>query len=374
MRDALSIMDQAIASSEGKLTKDAVLALVGVAPGEVLEAIMQAIENNSSEEVLRTVDRLMAEGQSPVHFSRQMIRFLRNAIVAKVAGGESQLLQISADERARVARVAERFSEEDLTRFLQILLRAYNDISYRADQRFHLELALLKLVHAQRLLPVEELLSGMQSQAGRSVKPSPRPAATPSTSSGAAAGSQSVAPAVPRSEVSPFEKDRARKNEMSAAPVAVMEATAEPQNSPANDFELVTRVSSAVIAALEDQGHRQLAAILAGGNWEVAGAEAIVRVATPASLLELALSTEAKKIAASAASTAAARNLRLRAEAVAATNGSATSNQPMRHSAGAPAGGRQRAIDDPLVRKVQEKFGAEIRTVIDYREKQRPKS
>ena len=65
-----------------------------------------------------------------------------------------------SDERARVARVAERFSEEDLTRFLQIMLRTHSDLSYKQEQRFHLELGLLKLVHAQRLLPLEELLSG----------------------------------------------------------------------------------------------------------------------------------------------------------------------------------------------------------------------
>ncbi len=64
------------------------------------------------------------------------------------------------DERARVARVAERFSEEDLTRFMQIMLRTHSDLGYKQEQRFHLELGLLKLVHAQRLLPLEELLSG----------------------------------------------------------------------------------------------------------------------------------------------------------------------------------------------------------------------
>src|SRR5438874_2167726 len=165
MRDALSIMDQAIASStSGKLTAPAILQLVGAVPASVLEEVMQAVATDSAEQVLRRVDTLMMEGQSPTHFARQLVRFLRNAVVAKVAGGDSPLLQISSDERARVGRIAQQFSEEELTRFLQILLRSYNDISYRADQRFHLELALLKLVHAQRLLPVEEILSGMEAR------------------------------------------------------------------------------------------------------------------------------------------------------------------------------------------------------------------
>jgi DNA polymerase III subunit gamma/tau len=114
IRDALSILDQAIASCDGRLTADAVRQLVGAAPSTVLEEVMQAVARSSSEEVLRLVDRLISEGHSPTHFARQMVRFLRNSVVAKIAGGDSSLLQISGDERTRVARVAELFSEEDL--------------------------------------------------------------------------------------------------------------------------------------------------------------------------------------------------------------------------------------------------------------------
>src|SRR5678815_463539 len=106
MRDALSILDQAIASSDGRLTPDAVRQLVGAVTSSVLEDVMQAVSRGSSEEVLRLLDRLVSEGHSPTHFARQMVRFVRNTIVAKVAGPDSSLLQISSDERARVARVA----------------------------------------------------------------------------------------------------------------------------------------------------------------------------------------------------------------------------------------------------------------------------
>ena len=115
------------------------------------------------------------------------MRFLRNALVAKVAGKRFPVLQISSDERARVARVAERFSEEDLTRFLQIMLRTHSELGYKQEQRFHLELGLLKLVHAQRLLPLEELLSGEAAKSGaaspRQVARGPARASTPARTS-----------------------------------------------------------------------------------------------------------------------------------------------------------------------------------------------
>ncbi len=171
MRDALSIMDQAIACCGTTLSADVVRGLVGTVSSDVLEDVMRAVAADASQDVLRIVDKLLVEGQSAQHFARQMVRFLRNVLVAKVAGSDSPVLQISSDERERVTRVAEAFSEEDLARFLQIMLRTHNDLSYKQEQRFHLELGLLKLVHAQRLLPLEELLSG------EAAKPAGTPAA-----------------------------------------------------------------------------------------------------------------------------------------------------------------------------------------------------
>jgi DNA polymerase-3 subunit gamma/tau len=364
MRDALSIMDQAIASSSGKLTAQSILQLVGAVPGSVLEEVMQAVAENSAEQVLRLVDNLMMEGQSPTHFARQMVRFLRNAVVAKVAGSDSALLQISSDERARVGRVAGQFSEEDLTRFLQILLRSYNDISYRADQRFHVELALLKLVHAQRLLPVEEILSGMETRA-----PAASPVARTAPAKPVAAASPSrVAAEETRSQPSPFEQDRARKSsgpEMSAVESPTAVAVAESETA------VIHAVRQRVLVALENGGHRHLASMLQDAEWSIEGSELVVKAHAAATLLEMAMGAEPRRIATAAAAEAAGRPLRLRVES-AGGNGSNKTSRSVPVKGNGPGGsGRERAADDPIVRRVQEKFGAEIRTVIDYRDKQR---
>src|SRR4051812_36387393 len=227
MRDALSIMDQAIATTTSRLTMADVRGLVGAVSSDILEDMLGAVERNSSEEVLTLVDRLMVEGHNPTHFARQMVRFLRNTIVAKVAGKDTSLLQISRDEADRVSRVAEKFSEEDLTRFLQIMLRTHSELGYKHEQRFHLELGLLKLVHAQRLLSLEEILSGTTTSGG-SRAPSASPAAvrpmSGSRSTSIEAPARSAEPASSPRRPSPFENDMARKRtdpprgSMSSAP------------------------------------------------------------------------------------------------------------------------------------------------------------
>src|SRR5450755_2370413 len=197
MRDALSILDQAIASTSEHLTLDSVRSLIGSAPAAALETVMHSVSESSTEKILTLVDELIGEGHSPTHFARQMVRFLRNVTVAKIAGKDSALLQISSDERARVGRIADLFTEEDLARHLQIMLRTHGELGYRQEQRFHLELGLLKMAHAQRLLPIEQLLSDAAASASGPARTAPRPVLAPSP---IASRSQSALPDARRTE------------------------------------------------------------------------------------------------------------------------------------------------------------------------------
>ena len=378
MRDALSIMDQAIACCGDKLTAEIVRGLVGSVPSETVEQMMVAVEKNSSQEILRQLDRLLVEGQNPTHFARQMVRFLRNALVAKVAGNDSPLLQVSLDERQRVGRVAAMFSEEDLTRFLNILLRTHGDVSYKQDQRFHLELGLLKMVHAQRLLPVEQILSGVALEPSKSATaPSSRASSSPRPSEPPRAASSSYSREAP--SASPFEMDRNRKSrepQMSSEPAAnlgptlvVQGATAavmtpEPQGSEEAEVS-IGEIQARVVGAIEEAGFPSVACLMDGGDWSLAGSEIVIKVSATPTVVEMVVNAEAKRVATTAASAAARRALKLKV-----LGGASNGNQPVTpRLQSAPTGSaRQRAADDPIVRRMQEKFNAEIRTVIDKRQ------
>ena len=319
MRDALSILDQAIASGGGRLTAADVRQLVGAAPSAALEEVMLAVSKNSSDEVLRLVDRLISEGHSPVHFARQLVRFLRNAVVARIAGGESSLLQISPDERQRVVRVAEQFSEEDLARHLQIMLRTHSELGYRQEQRFHLELGLLKMVHAQRLLPIEQLLSESPTLEPGSARPAAKASALADT--------RPTPPANRSNFISPFAADTARKSgsksQLSAEPAplaprpiasggsvpVVLGATApadaprqipsaatQPGAIPQTELNEIEKLRVTVLNSLAAAGHQALVSMLASGQWEVMGSELAVQVASSAPMIEMSLGADAKRL------------------------------------------------------------------------------
>jgi DNA polymerase-3 subunit gamma/tau len=377
MRDALSIMDQAIACCGTKLNGELVRGLVGNVGSEVFEELMGTVARSSSEEALRLLDRLMIEGHNPAHFARQLVRFLRNTVVAKVAGDDSSLLQISSDERARVGRVAAQFSEEDLARFLQIMLRTFDELGYRQEQRFHLELGVLKLVHAQRILPLEQILSQAAGatekvpEGSRSTALRP-PAVVASSSVPAAMGGPSARP----SAVSPFEADRARKGrnfdpEMSAAPPSAQAqpsatATAVAVEEPHRSEDPGTILGHVVVALEKMPGGDNLASTLAEGAAAIQGNELIITVARPQSVIPFIMNAEQRQIATAAAASAAGRTLKVTIVGGAKpdANGSAAVVRP-RNGVSA----RSRAAEDPIVQRMREKFGAEIRTVIDHREK-----
>jgi DNA polymerase-3 subunit gamma/tau len=318
-----------------------------------------------------------------------MVRFLRNTMVAKVAGADSSLLQISSDERKRVARVAEWFSEEDLARHLQIMLRTHGELGYRQEQRFHLELGLLKMAHAQRLLPLEQLLSeaGVASAPPAASKPT---MVEPRRSESPAARLNADRP----NNVSPFAADSARKGsskpELSAeanpsagprvvggsgmasvvmgaaapaTPQPSPEVLPESKNDPESQAPEQDPLREAVLNALAGGGHRMLAAMLAAGEWQVAGNELEIKVASSETVIDMSLGTDAKRLAIATASGVLGRPVKLKV----AAGADSRSAGPVR--APANGGGRSRAEQDPIVRRMREKFGAEIRTIIDYREK-----
>jgi DNA polymerase-3 subunit gamma/tau len=393
MRDALSILDQAIASTSDHLTVDSVRSMIGSAPAGALETIMQAVAERSSEKILVLVDELIGEGHSPTHFARQLVRFLRNVTVAKIAGKDSALLQISSDERARVSRIADLFTEEDLARHLQIMLRTHGELGYRQEQRFHLELGLLKMAHAQRLLPIEQLLSDAAPIAVA------RPTTIPRLSASAEARRTEPLTPARSSSVSPFAADSARKGapkaeasgamnttSRSSANVVIMgsaaPAVAEISPDPRSETTIVESarperatvetglapspaaadsLRDAVLNALSNQ--QMLVSILENAEWTLAGSSLTAKVAASGTMIEMSFTAEARRIASAAASGLAGRPIKMQVE----TGGAPQAVSAPRRSSNGSA--RSRAEQDPIVQRMKEKFGAEIRTVIDYREK-----
>jgi DNA polymerase-3 subunit gamma/tau len=330
-----------------------------------------------------------------------MVRYLRNALMAKLGGAETQLLQISADERARAARTALLFTEEELTRNLQIVLRTFDDLNYRQEQRFHLELGLLKLIHAQRLLPIEELLSGVAAGTGVRAPAMQRPsreAAGPATNPArpSTASAPPVAPSVSPFAPGSWMSGPSIKQSAQAGPVAEMErpplasfpavaaqsvgyaATATltegalakapeesaPRPAAPNQVPDIDSLRHAVGSALVAAGHSSAAQLLGAGAWILDSSS--LRIEVPGvgkKMLSLTVNAAAEKMIRQELQ-------RLGAPArfmVVPGEGTAQAAAPL----AAPLAGsvQEAALAHPLVRQAREIFKAEVRSVVDLRQK-----
>jgi DNA polymerase-3 subunit gamma/tau len=418
MRDALSIMDQAIASAPieaGRplLSTAQIRELMGSVPNAVFERLLEAVAAGQSAELMQQLNLLVNAGHSPSSLARQMVRYLRNTLMAKIGGEQTELLQISGDERARAARTALLFTEEELTRNLQIVLRTFDDLNYRQEQRFHLELGLLKLIHAQRLLPLEELLSGVASGAAmRSAvpapalprataapsRPTPAPPAAPSLSPfGPAGGGWSSGPSLKQSSVSSPVAELERPSP-SSRPAIVPEASASPflastpfpaESTPTPGFASSATLTEGALAkapqaafpasaapsmealrhaigsALVAAGHSSAAQLLGSGAWTLDGSS--LRIEVPGmgnKMLSLTVNAAAEKIIRQELQRMGAPTRFL---VVPGSGTAASAPAPM----ATPLAGsiQEAALGNPLVQRAREIFKAEVRSVVDLRQK-----
>lgn len=391
IRDALSVMDQAIASAAVEdghpvLVAEQVRALMGSLSNAVFEQMMQAVKEQNAASMLEQAASLLDAGNAPQQIARQFVRFLRNCLMAKIAGPASDLLQVSEEERARAARTAEAFSQEDLLRFLNSMLRTFDDLNYRQEHRFHLELGLLKLVYAQRLLPLESILQGLSSGSVPST-PAQHAGAAPMahtrTQEASAVRPQAAVFTTPFAQSHPGPANGTTMAEKGPSPFPALglssqETTPDRQRqqldgtiharNTAEDHATqkqrpdVEHLRTAICNALASAGHTTLASLLADGAWQWEGGTLLAGTSASKTMLEMAYTTEAQRVAREELNKLAGKGCKL--EVRSASNGrpSGQNKQPV---ANTPA--LAMAQDHPLLLYAKELFHAEVRSTVDLR-------
>jgi DNA polymerase-3 subunit gamma/tau len=174
VRDSLSALDQAIACCGSRLDAAEVRSMLGMFSLESLDQVTQALTAQDSRRMLELVAELERNGRNLQHFCRELARYFRNLLVAKVAGAGTRLISASPREQERLAEIAAGFSEDDLARYLQLTLDLFKDLQFSLQPRLHLEIGLIRLVYAARLVPIEEALTTLEGGGSAPVAKSPK--------------------------------------------------------------------------------------------------------------------------------------------------------------------------------------------------------
>jgi DNA polymerase III subunit gamma/tau len=383
LRDALSLLEQARAYCGDVIPDKEVRELLGVVPEDSLRELVAAIAEGSADRALGLVHTFQKEGRNLQHFCREAIRHMRNLLIARVCGADSDLIAATADQRPALAQAAAQFTEEDLTRFFQILLQTDGDLRHKPDPRVHLEMGLLRLINAQRLAPMEELLAELRS--GTSSGPAAgaaRSGAMRSSAVPAAAGA--VPPAIPARSLSTVPQTSfappSRTSTPSFAAAAAAPARTETKIAPATEPPAIVQAAPesepeiAVTAETRADGitQEQVAEIKTtiqaqqkflgeivqqGGRWELEGAELrIYFSADKRAFAEMMEGRDSLEKVRTSSSKVLGRPVRVcaKVEAVAAAAPRGTSGTQEL---------REQFERDPMVRSMLQRFGGKISEV-----------
>jgi len=214
MRDAQSLLDLIIAFGGQDIAQDDVRDVLGFIPTDIIDRTSTALAAQDSRDLLECISIVVDQGLSLQQYVRECIGRMRDLLMLKL-GMEDKVLGTNEDKIA-LANESAQFSQQELIRNFDMLLRLENELKWTSQPRFHLEAGMIKLALIGRVRDIEDVIRDLRqgaSPAAPPVKqplPAPAPRPTPPepqappklhTLSRQAAASAVPATAIPREAV-----------------------------------------------------------------------------------------------------------------------------------------------------------------------------
>lgn len=167
LRDAQSAFDQVIAFSGSEITEEDVTASLGLVSASTLGNFAEAIAERDTPAILNLVEQVSARGYDLRNFIRELMAYLRHLLVVKSGITGSEVLGVADVEIAKLQGLASQFSEEDLVRCFHLLAETEKEVKDSPHPRFQLEIGLVKLASLSRLRSLDELITRLEELEAR---------------------------------------------------------------------------------------------------------------------------------------------------------------------------------------------------------------
>lgn len=158
LRDALGLMDQAIAFCGSNISHNELLQALNVVGTERLFQFMNCVKDHDSNTGLELINTLLQEGYDIQEFLIGLTEHLRNLYIAHHSP-QLYLVEASEDTKSKYKETAPGFSRDDLMRMLHIVSEAQIKLKDANQPRIQFEITLLKLIHMERSENLSKLLS-----------------------------------------------------------------------------------------------------------------------------------------------------------------------------------------------------------------------
>ena len=145
MRDALSILDQAIAMGDGKVEYDDLISMLGLVTNEHLFSITASVIERNIEKAMTTIENIVFAGKDVGLFIKDLVVHFRNLLMMKVTNNPEEVLDMSLENITLIKEQGSRIRVEEIMRDIRILQEAENNARISKQTRLYLELAIIKM-------------------------------------------------------------------------------------------------------------------------------------------------------------------------------------------------------------------------------------
>lgn len=159
MRDAISIFDQAISVSEGKVEYKDVANMLGLASRDYIFKLVDDMIEKNVDGAMDVIDETIMNGKDVMQFIKDITRHFRNLLMVKVSKRPEDLIDVSQDSIKLLKEQAKKIRSEEIMRAINIMLKAENDAKFASQPRIIVELAVIKFCRREYDTSPEMLLN-----------------------------------------------------------------------------------------------------------------------------------------------------------------------------------------------------------------------
>ncbi len=166
MRDALTLLDQVVAFSDGALRGQQIGEVLGVADRSRVQDLAAQVVAADARAILESLKALSDQGRDMFHLSRQLLGLFRDLVVLRVTDGQSGELLDLVDEELRAAQsLAESESALELQRLFAGMSKLVDEVAHAPQPRLSLEMGLVRLATRPKLEDLSQLLARLDGAA-----------------------------------------------------------------------------------------------------------------------------------------------------------------------------------------------------------------
>lgn len=170
MRDAQSLLDQVLSFSDGEVSEEDTLSILGVVPFESYLNILRYICNLDAKNTLGEINRVVSLGIDIPRYVAGFVDVLRTIRLIKNDVSMQGILGLSDEELSLFKEVGEKFHDEELSVMFQISSELMRDLRYSSSERINLEMTALDMISAKRSPSLSSLIRRLEAQPGQREK------------------------------------------------------------------------------------------------------------------------------------------------------------------------------------------------------------